>query len=92
MLVAAIATVVLTGWALGVPRLTHAGMPGATMKFNAALGVLLAALALIRLRMSRDAGSGRGTGRALALGALAIGVLTIGDYLGGIAPGIHELP
>lgn len=84
LVVMALGLVVMAGWWLGIDPLKRV-LPGlASMKFNTALGFLLAGGALF----FRGKPAGR-RGLAAALGLL--GALSLGEYLSGIDFGIDEI-
>ena len=90
-LTAAIGLLVLAGWAADVAAL-RGPVPGAIeMKANTALGFVLAGAALWLLARGPAEGLRRGVGRACALGVLAIGALTLVQYVAGVNLGIDEL-
>ncbi len=87
--VVALAGLVLLGWALDVGLLKSVLPDTATMKPNAAVGILLAGLALVAAATEGRAGS-LGL-RASAAACLAIGLATLLQDLTGIDLGIDQL-
>jgi hypothetical protein len=90
-LVVLLGSSVLLGWILDIAVLKSA-IPGAvTMKGNTALSFVLAGLSLL-LQVTPGRGQWRGrVGRACALLAAAIGVLTLAEYVVDVDVGIDQL-
>jgi len=91
-IVVGVATVVvLTGWASGNPTLASFARGGVTMKVNTALGLLFGAISLWFLADEDAAPWSKWIGRASAGITASIGVVTLGEYAGGIRGGIDQL-
>lgn len=87
--VASLALLVLAGWAFAIPLLKSV-LPGAVaMKPNAAVGLLLCAGALFILG-HRPSPNRLRVARALALCVMALGLVTLGEYLFGWRLGVDE--
>lgn len=78
--------VVILGWHANLPSLTHVSPAFVAMRYNTALGFVMAGLALGSLAQGR-----RGWAAAPAALLLLLGVLTFSQYLTGRALGIDEL-
>jgi len=90
LLAAALGLIALAGWTFGLPALKSV-LPGAVeMKANTAVGLALAAAALLILG-NRPAPSLQRSAQALALAVGALGVATLAQYLFGWQLGIDEL-
>ena len=84
LITAAIGLLAIVGWALGLDALTRV-LPGlAAMKVNTALG-LVALGAGLRLRARRRLSF------ALGASAAVVGLMTLGEYLGGVDLGIDQV-
>src|SRR5689334_9669179 len=72
----------LAGWITGNTWLTTWVLSGITMKPNTAMGLLLAAVALLLLLPSRPAGDWRlWVGRALSVTVTALGLFSALEYV-----------
>jgi hypothetical protein len=90
ILVALMGTLVLGGWFLHMPVLTHV-LPGLTsMKVNTAVGVLAAGLALLWLHMCAAASVRFRLARVLAVALAVLGGLTLAEDLLGLQLGIDR--
>jgi PAS domain S-box-containing protein len=86
----ALAAAALTGFATGTRALASAGTELQTMKPNTAVAILALGFA-VRCLAGRSLGAWRHAGRLAAALALAIGGLTLFEYVSGIALGIDQL-
>ena len=86
--VMAVGLVVLAGWIFGLPALKSV-WGQITMKANAAIGLLACGLALYL--SDSESRAGRMVGRAGAVAAGVLGVLTLSEHLVGWNPGVDEL-
>lgn len=81
--------VVLTGWLLHIPLLTSLGMNGyMSMKANAALGFIACGISLMLLNFNTR--MAQRTGQLMALLVLAIGLVTLLEFIFTWNPGIDE--
>jgi YD repeat-containing protein len=90
--IVAAAAAVLAGWLLDIPRLTSLYLPGPTVKTNAALCLLCAALANLTLISAEGRGPAwRIVGRVLAAIPALVGALTLSEHIVGWDVGIDQL-
>jgi serine phosphatase RsbU (regulator of sigma subunit) len=82
--------VVLAGWALDLPLLQSIRPDVVTMKANTALAFFLAGLSLVLL-YKEPSGQRRRIVQVCATAVLAVGTLTLGEYLTGRDFGIDQL-
>jgi len=82
---------ILSGWLLGLPRLTSLFTAYPPMRFNTALSLLLMAGSLWLLKEAEAAPSQKRLGNGLAGLALLLSLLTFFEYLLGRNLGIDEL-
>ena len=83
------ASLVLAGWALGVPELTTLGFQGIPMVANTAICFILSGAALLFLQTQPPRRSRTVRACALAVGVIAL--LTLGEYASGRNFGLDEL-
>jgi len=83
--------IVLIGWYLDIPAFKSILPNLATMKFNVAVGFILAGASLWFLKDADVVVQKKRIGRILAGFVLAIGLLTLGEYLFGWNLGIDQL-
>jgi diguanylate cyclase (GGDEF)-like protein len=83
---AATAILVLAGWVSGIPALTSISSGLAAMKANTAIGLLLLAAALHCVSARQN----QRCQRWLAVAVVALGVVTLGEYIFKINIGIDE--
>jgi signal transduction histidine kinase len=89
--VVAVGLAVLAGWRWNVAGLMTV-IPGAiSMKANTAIAFVALALAVLVLHRTPPSAPRRALGAALAVLAMAIGALTLAEYLLGVNLGIDEL-
>ena len=86
-----VGSVVLLGWALDVGDLKSIASNFPAMKANAAIGCILAGVALMLLRSAPQSAGLRVAARACAVAALSIGALTLIEFVFGWGLGIDQL-
>jgi PAS domain S-box-containing protein len=91
VILVAVGIIVLIGWFFDIPVFKSILPNLGTMKFNTAVGFMLAGASLWLLRKESETHQKKPVGRVLASLILAIGLLTLSEYLFGRDLGIDQL-
>jgi diguanylate cyclase (GGDEF)-like protein/PAS domain S-box-containing protein len=89
-IVAAFGVLVLAGWIADIPILTTFLRGHTRVKFNAGMVFALTGMSLWLLTAKNPGRAARFTSQAMAAVAVAIGLLTLSQYMGGLSLGIDQ--